>query len=153
MTPWRSRSIRNNPSFWHARAHGVIDAADIAAAERLAAQAEAELAAQEQREAEVIDGDVVREVETQPIVDGEEATAGTEAVAEPVQEEAPAKPSRRGRAAKEPKEPKRARESKESKESKERGAKAAKEPKEPRDRKTASKPKTSRKKVAVAADA
>jgi uncharacterized LabA/DUF88 family protein len=136
-----------------ARAHGVIDAADIAAAERLAAQAEAELAAQEQREAEVIDGDVVREVETQPIVDGEEATAGTEAVAEPVQEEAPAKPSRRGRAAKEPKEPKRARESKESKESKERGAKAAKEPKEPRDRKTASKPKTSRKKVAVAADA
>ena len=48
-----------------ARGRGSIDAADIAAAERLAAQAEAEMAAQKrEREAEVVEGDVVRETET-----------------------------------------------------------------------------------------
>src|SRR5204862_3494122 len=54
-----------------------IDAADIAAAERLAAQAEAEMAAQEarEREAEVVDGDVVRETEAPQVVDAEEAPA------------------------------------------------------------------------------
>ena len=130
-----------------ARAHGVIDAADIAAAERLAAQAEAELAAQEQREAEVVDGDVVREVETPPIVDGEEAppeTVYADRSETPV-EAAPVKPSRRARAAKPPKDTKEAKGTKEPK--------ASKAAKEPREKKSAAKPKTSRKKVAVAADA
>jgi uncharacterized LabA/DUF88 family protein len=59
---------------------GSIDAADIAAAERLAASAEAEMEAMEAREAEVVEGDVVREVDTPEVVDAEEAPA----VAEPV---------------------------------------------------------------------
>ena len=82
-----------------------IDAADIAAAERLAAQAEAEMAAQEarEREAEVVDGDVVRETQAPEVVDVEEVPAVTETPA--------AKPSRRARtgapkAAKAPKEKK-----------------------------------------------
>ena len=130
-----------------ARAHGVIDAADIAAAERLAAQAEAELAAQEQREAEVVDGDVVREVETQPIVDGEEAAPETVYAerSETPAEAAPVKPSRRARAARATKDTKEAKGTKEPK--------ASKAAKEPREKKSAAKPKTSRKKVAVAADA
>jgi uncharacterized LabA/DUF88 family protein len=93
-----------------------IDAADIAAAERLAAQAEAEMAAMEarEREAEVVDGDVVRETETPLVVDAEEAPAA------PVEagEEPPAtKPSRarRAAAAKAPKAPKAAKEPKEKK--------------------------------------
>jgi uncharacterized LabA/DUF88 family protein len=120
-----------------------INRADIEAAERLAAQAEAELAAQEQREAEVIEADVVREVEMQPIVDGEEA-APAAAEAEAAAPAAHPKPSRRGRAAKATKDTKEAKSTKEPK------AKAAKEP---REKKSAAKPKTSRKKVAVAADA
>src|SRR5215510_6350291 len=40
-----------------------INQADIEAAERLAAQAEAEMAAAEARESEIVDGDVVRDVE------------------------------------------------------------------------------------------
>ena len=110
-----------------------IDAADIAAAERLAAQAEAEMAAMEarEREAEVVDGDVVRETETPQVVDAEEAPA---APAEGEDEASPAKkPSRakRGGAPKAPKAPK-----------------AAKEPREKR----SVKPRAARKK-AVAADA
>jgi hypothetical protein len=120
-----------------ARGHGAIDAADIAAAERLAAQAEAELLAAERREAEVIEGDVVRESETPPIVDGEEAAAAVEAdaVAAPVEEERPAarQSRRRASAGKGPRAPK---------------EKAAREP---REKKLVSKPR-GRKKVAVAAD-
>jgi uncharacterized LabA/DUF88 family protein len=123
------------------RSPGSIDAADIAAAERLAAQAEAELLAAEQREAEVVDGDVVREVESPSIVDAEEAAPVGEA--QPM-EEAPADEARpaartsrrRGGAAK--------------------GSRAAKEPKgakEPREKKSVAKPRGGRKKVAVAADA
>jgi len=125
------------------RSLGSIDAADIAAAERLAAQAEAELLAAERREAEVVEGDVVRETETQSIVDGEEASgpvgvpADSEAEAAPPVEERPApKPSRRRGGAAKP-------------------ARAAKEPKaakEPREKKSVSKPRGGRKKVAVAAD-
>jgi len=107
-----------------------INRADIEAAERLAAQAEAELAAQEAREAEVVDGDVVREVETPAIVDGEEAQFTPSAEPRPVGGGEPQdKPKRKTRA-----------------------AKAAKEPKAPRERKAVARPKTSRKKVAVAAD-
>lgn len=107
-----------------------INRADIEAAERLAAQAEAELAAQEAREAEVVDGDVVREVEPPAIVDGEEAhgarSSETDASGEPGPSEKPRRKSR--------------------------GAKAAKEAKAPRERKAVARPKSSRKKVAVAAD-
>jgi hypothetical protein len=93
-----------------------IDAADIAAAERLAAQAEAEMAAMEarEREAEIVDGDDVRETETPQVVDAEEAPAA----AVEVGEEPPAKkPSRAKRAAapKAPKAPKAAKEPKEKK--------------------------------------
>ena len=120
-----------------------ISRADIEAAERLARQAEAELAAQEQREAagiadsDVVEGDVVRETEAPAILDGEEAPVGAaDAVA--TEEPAAEKPSRRKSAAKggrtaKPKEPRAA--------------------KEPREKKSVAKPKTSRKKVAVAADA
>jgi uncharacterized LabA/DUF88 family protein len=120
------------------RASG-INADDIAAAERLAAQAEAELAAAEarEREAEVVDGDVVREVEATEIVDVEEAPS---AAGEPAREGTAAKPSRRkpraakaAKAAKEPKEPRAA--------------------KEPREKKPAAKPRGGRKKVAVGAEA
>ena len=105
---------------------GSIDAADIAAAERLAAQAEAEMAAAEARDraAEVVEGDVVREVETQEVVDAEEAPA--------VEEPAAARGSRRKRAP--------------------RAAAAPKGAREPREKKAA-KPRAARKKAAVAADA
>jgi uncharacterized LabA/DUF88 family protein len=123
------------------RSPGSIDAADIAAAERLAAQAEAELLAAEQREADVVDGDVVREVESPSILDAEEAAPvvevqpGEDASAE---EDRPAARTsrRRGGSAK--------------------GSRAAKEPKaakEPREKKSVAKPRGGRKKVAVAADA
>jgi hypothetical protein len=110
-----------------------IDAADIAAAERLAAQAEAEMAAMEarEREAEVVDGDVVRETETPQVVDAEEAAA---APAEAGEEPPAKKPSRASRAAA-PKVPKAAK-----------APKAAKEPKE----KKSVKPRA---KKGVAADA
>ena len=93
---------------------GSIDAADIAAAERLATQAEAEMAAQEarEREAEVIDGDVVRDVETPQIIDADEAAPVEAALgSEPA---AAAKPSGRKRATKgsAPKAPKAAKEPK-----------------------------------------
>jgi uncharacterized LabA/DUF88 family protein len=124
-----------------ARAHGSIDAADIAAAERLAAQAEAELAAAEarEREGEVVEGDVVRETEAPAILDGDVTPAVAEAqpVEQPAEEQPVGKPSRRRSAAA-------------------KGPRAAKEPKaakEPREKKSVSKPKTARKKVAVAADA
>jgi hypothetical protein len=104
-----------------------INRADIEAAERLAAQAEAELAAQEAREAEVIEGDVVREVEQPAIVDVDEAQITSVDEAEAVRTED--KPKRKSRP-----------------------AKAAKESKAPRERKSVARPKTSRKKVAVAAD-
>jgi hypothetical protein len=115
-----------------------INRADIEAAERLAAQAEAELAAQEQRDAEVVDGDVVRDTEPPSIVDGEEAAPFAQGHSpEPAAEQEEARPSRRKRAtgaktAKAPREPKAAR--------------------EPREKKGTSKPRTARKKVAVAAD-
>jgi uncharacterized LabA/DUF88 family protein len=110
-----------------------IDAADIAAAERLAAQAEAEMAAQEarEREAEVVDGAVVRETEAPQVVDAEEATSEPPAAEA---EAAAAKPSRKRAAAKAPK-----------------AAKPAKAAKEPREKKAAA-PRGARKK-AVAADA
>ncbi len=122
-----------------ARAHGSIDAADIAAAERLAAQAEAELAAQERREAEVVEGDVVRETEAPAILDGEEAAPVVEVeAAEPVGANEGGTSSRRRRGAS-PKAPRRPKE-----------PKAAREP---REKKSVSKPRNSKKKVAVAADA
>jgi hypothetical protein len=125
------------------RSPGSIDAADIAAAERLAAQAEAELLAAERREAEVVEGDVVRETETQSIVDGEEASGPVDVSADseaeagaPVEERSAPKPSRRrGGAAKAP-----------------RAVKESKAAKEPREKKSVSKPRGGRKKVAVAAD-
>ena len=122
------------------RSIGSIDAADIAAAERLAAQAEAELLAAEQRESEIVDGDVVRETEPTAILDAEEAASGTEGepLAEPQGEERPApRPSRRRSSGARP-------------------ARAAKEPKaakEPREKKSVTKARGARKKVAVAADA
>ena len=121
------------------RSPGSIDAADIAAAERLAAQAEAELLAAEQRESEIVEGDVVREVEPPQIVDAEEAVAAPEA--QPADEAAPAdqrpgRGSRRKGGAKAP-----------------RAAKEPKAAKEPREKKSVSKQRGGRKKVAVAADA
>jgi hypothetical protein len=123
------------------RSLGSIDAADIAAAERLAAQAEAEMLAAEQRESEIVDGDVVREVEAPSIVDAEEAAPAAEAQATEgapgAEEERPSgrTPRRKGggRAGRAPKEPKAA--------------------KEPREKKSVTKPRGGRKKVAVAADA
>ena len=120
------------------RSPGSIDAADIAAAERLAAQAEAELLAAERRDAEVIDGDVVRESETPPIVDAEEAAPALEAdpvAATPEDERSAARPARRRTA----------------------GAKAPrgsrdKAAKEAREKKSVTKARGGRKKVAVAAD-
>jgi uncharacterized LabA/DUF88 family protein len=101
---------------------GTIDAADIAAAERLAAQAEAEMAAAEarEREAEVVDGAVVREIQTTEVVDAEEAP-----VAEP---EAPAKSARRKRAPKAAAAPKAAKEPKEKKATKSRAGGGRKKP-------------------------
>ena len=123
------------------RSPHAIDAADIAAAERLAAQAEAELLAAEQRETDVVDGDVVREVEPPAIVDAEEAApvAEAEPVGEgPAGEGRPTARSsrRRGGAAKAPRAPKE--------------PKAAKDA---REKKSVTKPRGGRKKVAVAADA
>jgi uncharacterized LabA/DUF88 family protein len=103
-----------------------INRADIEAAERLAQAAEAELAEAEARQ-DVVDGDVVREVEPQPILDAE-ATGEQGATASEGEE--PAKTSRRKRAAT-PRAPK------------------VKEPGE----KKASRPRSGRRKVAVAADA
>ena len=110
------------------------------------AQAEAELAAAEarEREAEVVEGDVVRETEAQPIVDAEEAAAPAEAgraseleAEEPAVERPAARGSRRRPAA--TKAP--------------RAAKESKAAKEPREKKSVSKPRGGRtKKVAVAAD-
>jgi hypothetical protein len=118
-----------------ARAHGSIDAADIAAAERLAAQAEAELAAQERREAEVVEGDVVRETEAPAIVDGEEAPVSADSQQPAADTTAPGAEPEKGRR----KRPA--------------SAKAPKAAKAPREKKSVAKPKTSRRKVAVAADA
>jgi uncharacterized LabA/DUF88 family protein len=116
--------------------------ADIAAAQRLAEQAEAEMAAAERLMAEVVEGDVVRETETPTVVDGEEATTPPEAAA-PVAEEAPAAKPSRSKGAKAAKEPKAAK-----------AAKAPKAAKEPREKKAAAKPRSgARKKAAVAADA
>src|SRR5688500_3869490 len=119
--------------------------ADIAAAQRLAEQAEAEMAAAERMMAEVVEGDVVRETEAPSVVDGEEATAPAEEAAPvaPLNDETPAaKPSRSkgGKAAKEPKAAK--------------APKAPKAAKEPREKKSVTKPRSgARKKAAVAADA
>jgi uncharacterized LabA/DUF88 family protein len=103
-----------------------INRADIEAAERLAQAAEAELAAAEARE-DVVDGDVVREVEPQPIVDVEAQPSVNESGDEAAQQEGE-KPSRRKRAPRTAK---------------------AKEPGE----KTGSRTRNPRRKVAVAADA
>ncbi|HEX4567802.1 MAG TPA: NYN domain-containing protein, partial [Vicinamibacterales bacterium] len=102
-----------------------INRADIEAAERLAQAAEAELAEAEARQ-DVVDGDVVREVEPQPIVDVD--APAEESAAETSVEES-AKPSRRKRA------------------SGSRGTKA----KESGEKK-ASRPRAGKRKVAVAAD-
>jgi uncharacterized LabA/DUF88 family protein len=117
--------------------------ADIAAAQRLAEQAEAEMAAAERLMAEVVEGDVVRETEAPSVLDGEEATTPAEEAA-PVAEEPPAaKPARKRKDAKESKEPKAAKE-----------PRAAKVAKEPREKKGVTKPRSgARKKAAVAADA
>ena len=105
-----------------------INRADIEAAERLAQAAEAELAEQEARQ-DVVDGDVVREVEQQQIVDADTQGAVDESGDEPAADAA-AKPSRRKRGSTpRPAKPKEAGE------------------------KRASKPRGSRRKVAVAADA
>ena len=116
--------------------------ADIAAAQRLAEQAEAEMAAAERLMAEVVEGDVVRETEAPSVVDGEEATAPAEEAAPVAEEEPAAKPSR-SKGAKAVKEPKAAK-----------APKAPKAAKEPREKKSVSKPRSgARKKPAVAADA
>jgi uncharacterized LabA/DUF88 family protein len=108
-----------------------INRADIEAAERLAAQAEAELAAAEARESEVVEGDVVREVESSPIVDVEETSEPADAASDPAgAEQESAKSSRRKRPAA-------------------RTPRAAK----PAGEKRAAKPRTPRKKLVVAADA
>ena len=105
-----------------------INRADIEAAERLAQAAEAELAEQEARQ-DVVDGDVVREVEQQQIVDADTPGVVDESGDEPAADAA-AKPSRRKRGSTpRPAKPKEAGE------------------------KRASKPRGSRRKVAVAADA
>jgi uncharacterized LabA/DUF88 family protein len=95
-----------------------INQADIEAAERLAAQAEAEMLAAEAREAEVVDGDVVRESRPTAIVDGEAVAVEEEAAPA---EEAAAKPRRKAKGAKEPK----ARSAKAAKPRAPRGKKAA----------------------------
>jgi len=110
-----------------AQAASGINRADIEAAERLAQAAEAELAAAEEEQPEVVDGDVVREVEPPPIVDVDAQADLSSVDAEPAEGDA-AKPSRRKRAA---------------------SPRAAKEPRE----KKASKPRAPRRKVAVAAEA
>ena len=119
--------------------------ADIAAAQRLAEQAEAEMAAAERMMAEVVEGDVVRETEAPSVVDGEEATTPSEEAA-PVAEETPAAKPSRSKGAKAPKEPKAAKAAK--------APKAPKAAKEPREKKSVTKPRSgARKKTAVAADA
>ena len=98
------------------------------------------MAAQEarEREAEVVDGDVVREIEMPQVVDAEEAGAAEQPVADEFQ--APAKPSRRRPAAKAA--------------NTARAPKAAKAVKEPREKKPAkSRSAGARKKPSVAADA
>jgi hypothetical protein len=115
--------------------------ADIAAAQRLAEQAEAEMAAAERLMAEVVEGDVVRETEAPSVVDGEEATAPAEEAAPIAGEEPAGKPARKRR---EPKEPKAAGKS----------PKVAKAAKPAREKKSVTKPRSgARKKTAVAADA
>jgi hypothetical protein len=112
-----------------------INQADIEAAERLAAQAEAEMLAAEAREADVVDGDVVRDVEQPSIVDAEPMAAEADAPVEAGRE--PAKPSRRAKGAKSAKEPK-----------------AEKEPRAAKERKAPAKPRAgSRRKTPVAAEA
>ena len=132
------------------RSPGSIDAADIAAAERLAAQAEAELAAAEarERESEIVEGNVVRETEVPSIVDVE--VTPPESAAEAVsgdEQPASAKSSRRRtpatRATRPARDAKPAREPRPAKE-----PKAARDPKE----KKAVAPRGARKKAAVAAD-
>jgi uncharacterized LabA/DUF88 family protein len=107
-----------------AAAHG-INRADIEAAERLAQAAEAELAAAEARQ-DVVDGDLVRDQEAPSIVDVEAQAVETDTDA-PGPDAAPAKPARRKKGA----------------------SRTSKPPAE----KKASKPRGSRRKVAVAADA
>jgi uncharacterized LabA/DUF88 family protein len=114
---------------------GGINQADIEAAERLAAAAEAEMAAAESREAEVIDGDVVRESEPPTILEAEEAS--TSASDEPAT--APETAEARGSRSKRP--------------ASHRAAKPAKGGKEPKARKSVARPRGGRKKTAVAADA
>jgi len=94
-----------------AEAAGGIDAADIAAAEKLAQTAEAELAAAEAREPEVVDGDVVREVDTPSVVDAEQAPSGTGPSEEPASRSRRRRPSRAAtsKSQKQPKEKKPAR--------------------------------------------
>jgi uncharacterized LabA/DUF88 family protein len=129
-----------------------INRADIEAAERLAAQAEAELAAQEARESEVVDADVVREVEPPAIVDVEEAPVAIDEPA-PLGEVAAERPRRkqtkRGSAAAEPRE----RSEPSKRRTRERaGESEGRSPSAEKERKSVARPKTSRKKVAVAAD-
>jgi uncharacterized LabA/DUF88 family protein len=112
-----------------------INPADIEAAERLAQAAEAELAEAEAGLAEgagheVVEGDVVREEVVAAIVDVDAPPPAPEVSGDADLEE-PAKPSRRKRT------------------SPSRGSKATRDPGE----KKAPKPRTSRRKVAVAADA
>jgi uncharacterized LabA/DUF88 family protein len=103
-----------------------INRADIEAAERLARAAEAELEEAEARQ-DVVEGDVVRDNEAQPIVDAEAPSEEAAAASESGDE--PAKPSRRKRAS----------------------APRAAKPKEAGEKKT-SRPRTGKRKVAVAAD-
>jgi hypothetical protein len=129
-----------------------INRADIEAAERLAAQAEAELAAQEARESEVVDADVVREVEPPAIVDVEEAPVAIDEPA-PLGEVAAERPRRkqtkRGSAAAEPRE----RSEPSKRRARERaGESEGRTPSAEKERTSVARPKTSRKKVAVAAD-
>jgi uncharacterized LabA/DUF88 family protein len=111
-----------------------INQADIEAAERLAAQAEAEMAAAEARETDVVDGDVVRDVEQPTIVDAEPVVVVTDVEASPDAAPEPAPSRRRAKATKE--------------------SKATKEPKAAKERKSAAKPRAaSRRKAAVAVEA
>jgi uncharacterized LabA/DUF88 family protein len=88
-----------------ARASAGINAADIEAAERLAAAGEAELAASEV--SDVVDSDVVREEPERPaIVDGDEAASVEDASGEQREEAHSSKRGRRSRKAPGPKAPK-----------------------------------------------
>jgi uncharacterized LabA/DUF88 family protein len=129
-----------------------INRADIEAAERLAAQAEAELAAQEARESDVVEADVVREVESPAIVDVEEApsTIDQPASVEEVPAERPRrKQTKRGSGATETRE----RSEPTKRRARERaGESDGRSPSGEKERKAVARPRTSRKKVAVAAD-